>query len=110
MNIEKSTIYEMLKQLEIPPFHDGFKYLVELIDHMIHYPCSFMEGYTYVASKFDKTATQVERCMRTVVHDININLEFCKIIFGTSIDKLDHLKISYVVNGIINYLVYTTKR
>ena len=100
MNIEKSTIYEMLKQLEIPPFHDGFKYLVELIDHMIHYPCSFMEGYAYVASKFDKTATQVERCMRTVV----------QIIFGTSIDKLDHLKISYVVNGIINYLVYTTKR
>lgn len=110
MNIEKSTIYEMLKQLEIPPFHDGFKYLVELIDHMIQCPCSFMEGYTYVAFKFDKTATQVERCMRTVVHDINTDLEFCKLIFGPAVDNLDHLKISYVVNGIINYLVYTTKR
>ena len=40
MNVEKYEIYETLKQLEILPFHDGFKYLVELIDHMIAFPCS----------------------------------------------------------------------
>lgn len=110
MNVEKYEIYETLKQLEIPPFHDGFKYLIELIDHMIAFPCSFTEGYNYIALKFDKTPTQVERCMRSVVHDIDTNLEYCQIVFGPAIKNIDHFKISYVVNGIINYLQYTLKR
>lgn len=81
MDIRKRT-GDILLELGITPDLSGFHYIVDLVE--IIYNNQFAKictTYVFVAEKYNKSSSKVERCVRHAIGKINTTTdEFCKYI------------------------------